>query len=44
MVTDEKRVIENITKALESHGMTALGEKGNVTLDKVSRILTMSLK
>ena len=41
--TDDK-VIENITKALESHGMTALGEKGNVTLDKVSRILTMSLK
>ncbi|QKE27437.1 iron-containing alcohol dehydrogenase [Arcobacter acticola] len=41
--TDDN-VISNITKALESHGMTALGEKGNVTLDKVSRILTMSLK
>ena len=41
--TDDN-VISNITKALESHGMTALGEKGNVTLDKVSRILTRSLK
>ena len=41
--TDDN-VISNITKALESHGMTALGEKGNDTLDKVSRILTMSLK
>ncbi len=41
--TDDK-VIDNITKALEAHGMTALGEKGNVTLDKVSEILTMSLK
>lgn len=41
--TDDK-VISNITKALESHGMTAIGEKGNVTLDKVSEILTMSLK
>ena len=41
--TDDK-VIENITKALESHGMTALGEKGNITLDKVSKILEMSLK
>jgi NADP-dependent alcohol dehydrogenase len=41
--TDEN-VISNITKALELHGMTALGEKGNLTLDKVSEILTMSLK
>ena len=41
--TDEN-VISNITKALESHGMTALGEKGNLTLDKVTEILTMSLK
>ena len=41
--TDDK-VIKNITKALESHGMTALGEKGNITLDKVSKILEMSLK
>ena len=41
--TDNK-VIDNITKALEAHGMTALGEKENLTLDKVSQILTMSLK
>ena len=41
--TDDK-VIDNITKALEAHGMTALGEKENLTLDKVSQILTMSLK
>ena len=41
--TDDK-VIKNITKALESHGMTALGEKENITLEKVAEILTMSLK
>jgi NADP-dependent alcohol dehydrogenase len=41
--TDDK-VISNITKALASHGMTALGEKENITLEKVSEILTMSLK
>jgi NADP-dependent alcohol dehydrogenase len=41
--TDDK-VIDNITKALEAHGMTALGERENLTLDKVSQILTMSLK
>ena len=41
--TDDK-VIENITKALEGHGMIALGERENLTLDKVSEILTMSLK
>ena len=41
--TDDK-VIDNITKALEDHGMTALGEKENLTLEKVSQILTMSLK
>ena len=41
--TDDK-VIENITKALESHGMIALGEKEDVTLEKVAEILTMSLK
>jgi NADP-dependent alcohol dehydrogenase len=40
----DDKVVENITKALESHGMTALGEKGNITLDKVSKILEMSLK
>ena len=41
--TDDN-VISNITKALESHGMTALGEKEDVTLEKVAEILTMSLK
>ena len=41
--TDDK-VISNITKALETHGMTALGEKGNVTLEKVALILEKSLK
>ena len=41
--TDDK-VIKNITKALESHGMIALGEKEDVTLEKVAEILTMSLK
>jgi NADP-dependent alcohol dehydrogenase len=41
--TDDK-VVENIIKALESHGMTALGEKGNITLDKVTKILEISLK
>jgi NADP-dependent alcohol dehydrogenase len=40
----DDKVVENITKALESHGMTALGEKGNITLYKVSKILEMSLK
>ena len=40
----DSHVISNITKALESHGMTAIGEKGNVTLDKVALILEMSLK
>jgi len=41
--TDDK-VVSNITKALESHGMIAIGEKGNVTLEKVALILEMSLK
>ena len=40
----DDKVVENIIKALESHGMTALGEKGNITLDKVSKILEISLK
>ncbi len=41
--TDDK-VIENITNALEKHGMTAIGERGNLTLDKVKTILEMSMK
>ncbi len=40
--TDDK-VISNITKALENHGMTVLGENESITLDKVSLILKMSL-
>jgi len=41
--TDDK-VIENITNALEKHGMTAIGERGNLTLDKVKTILEISMK
>ncbi len=40
----DDNVIENITKSLEAHGMTALGENENITLDKVSQILKMSIK
>ena len=40
----DDKVIENITSALEKHGMTAIGEKGNLTLDKVEKILTMAMK
>ena len=39
----DDKVIENIAKALEAHGMTAFGERENVTLDKVSEILKISL-
>ncbi|MDY0051167.1 MAG: iron-containing alcohol dehydrogenase [Aliarcobacter sp.] len=39
----DDNVILNITKALESHGMIAIGENGNLTLDKVSEILKISL-
>ena len=38
------KVIKNVTSSLEKHGMTALGENGNITLDKVSQILEMSMK
>ncbi len=40
----DDKVIENITTALKKHGMTAIGEKGNITLDKVEEILTMAMK
>lgn len=40
----DDKVIENITSALKKHGMTAIGEKGNLTLDKVEKILTMAMK
>jgi NADP-dependent alcohol dehydrogenase len=41
--TDDK-VIENVTKALTKNGYTAMGENGNITLEKVKTILTMSMK
>lgn len=40
----DDKVIENITSALKKHGMTAIGENGTVTLDKVAQILTMAMK
>ena len=40
----DDKVITNITNALEKHGMTAIGERGNLTLDKVKEILKMSMK
>ncbi|KDR94539.1 NADP-dependent alcohol dehydrogenase [Peptoclostridium litorale DSM 5388] len=40
-VTEEK--IENVVKALESHGMTALSETNDVTLDVSREILKMAL-
>jgi len=40
----DDKVIENITNALEKHGMTAIGERGNLTLDKVKTILEISMK
>ncbi len=40
----DDKVISNVTKALEAKGYTALGENANITLDKVTTILTMSMK
>ena len=40
----DDKVIENIISALESHGMSALGEKANITLDKSEEILKMAMK
>ena len=40
----DDKVVENITSALRKHGMTAIGENANVTLEKVEKILTMSMK
>ncbi|MGB5792553.1 iron-containing alcohol dehydrogenase [Poseidonibacter sp.] len=42
-VIDDK-VIENVSSALTKNGYTAMGENGNITLDKVATILTMSMK
>ena len=40
----DDKVVENITIALKAHGMTNIGEKGNVTLEKVAQILNMAMK
>ncbi len=40
----DDKVISNITNALKAHGMSAIGEKGDITLEKVSQILTLSMK
>lgn len=40
----DNKVVENITTALKAHGMTNIGEKGNVTLEKVAQILNMAMK
>ncbi len=40
----DDKVILNVTKALTKNGYTAMGENGNITLDKVETILTMSMK
>ncbi len=40
----DDKVVENITSALKKHGMTNIGEKGNVTLEKVTQILNMATK
>ncbi|AXX88678.1 NADH-dependent alcohol dehydrogenase [Arcobacter suis] len=40
----DDKVVENITTALKAHGMTNIGERGNVTLEKVAQILNMAMK
>ncbi|MGB5792551.1 iron-containing alcohol dehydrogenase, partial [Poseidonibacter sp.] len=40
----DDKVVENVTKALEAHGMTALGENANITLEKSAQILKMAMK
>lgn len=40
----DDKVIENIIAALKSHGMTAIGEKGNLTLKESEEILNLSMK
>lgn len=39
----DDKVLENITQSLEKHGMSKIGEKGNITLDMVKEILQMSM-
>ncbi|MGB0990342.1 MAG: iron-containing alcohol dehydrogenase [Halarcobacter sp.] len=40
----DDKVIENVIPALEAHGMVALGENANITLDKSEIILKMAMK
>lgn len=40
----DDKVVSNITNALEKHEMTAIGEKQNITLDKIEQILTLTMK
>lgn len=40
----DNKVVSNVTSALEKHGMTAIGENQNITLDKVEEILNLATK
>jgi NADP-dependent alcohol dehydrogenase len=39
----DTNVIQNVTTGLKNKNMTSLGERGSITLDKVSEILTKSM-
>lgn len=40
----DDKVIQNIIPALEAHGMNAIGEHGDITLDVSEKILKMTMK
>jgi NADP-dependent alcohol dehydrogenase len=40
----DDKVVENITTALKKHGMTSIGEKSNISLEDVAKILRMTMK
>lgn len=40
----DDKVIENVIKGLEIHGMTAIGENANITLETSEEILKLSMK
>jgi NADP-dependent alcohol dehydrogenase len=40
----DDKVVENITSALKKHGMTSIGEKSNISLEDVAKILRMTMK
>lgn len=40
----DDKVIQNVIPALEAHGMSAIGEHGNITLDLSEKILKMTMK